>query len=98
MSEEVLPINQLNTPIQKMQETFQGQERDSYKLSSNITQNFSISTTSRSGNFQILNTKVHIDEEILKTTTAPKWMQKEWSHNSTNKWKTRSQNKLIAKN
>ena len=35
-------------------------------------QNFSISTTSLSGNFQILNTKVRIDEEILKTINASK--------------------------
>ena len=34
--------------------------------------NFSISTTSLSGNFQILNTKVRVDEEILKTTNASK--------------------------
>ena len=35
-------------------------------------QNFSISTTLLSGDFQILNTKVCIDEEILKTTNASK--------------------------
>ena len=98
MSEEVLPINQLNIPIPKnARYFFQGEERDSYKLSSNKTQNFLISTTSISGNFQILNTKVCINEEILKTTNAPKWMQKERSHNSTNKWKTRSQNKWLRK-
>ena len=41
-------------------------------MSSNKTQNFSISTTSLSGNFQILNTKVHVDEEIFETTNASK--------------------------
>ena len=60
---------------------FKVKRRDSYRLSSNIKQNILISTTSKSGNFQILNTKVSVDEEILKTTNAPKWMQKKRSHN-----------------
>ena len=66
-------------------------------MSSNKTQNFSISTTSLSGNYQILNTKVRIDEEILKTTNASKWMQKERSHNSTNECKTQSKRNWLRK-
>ena len=71
MSEEVLPINKKHTNSKKCKR-FKGQERDSYKLSSNKMQIFSISTTSLSGNFQILNTKVRIDEDILQTTNASK--------------------------
>ena len=44
-------------------------------------QNISILTTSKSGNFQILSTKVCFDDDILKDTNSPKWMQRERSHN-----------------
>jgi hypothetical protein len=46
--------------------------RDTYSILRPTKQIFSISTTSLSDNFQILNIKVHIDEEILKTTNASK--------------------------
>ena len=97
MSEEVLPINQLNTSTQKCKRLFQGQERDSYKLSSNKTQNFSISTTSLSGNFQILNTKVRIDEEILKTANASKMNAKGVITQFNERMQNPKKNKLIAK-
>ena len=74
-------LNNQTHQFKNERDFFKVKKRDSYRLSLNITQNISISTTSISGNFQILNTKVCIDEEILKTTNAPKWMQKERSHN-----------------
>ena len=66
-------------------------------MSANILQIFSISTTSISGNFQILNTKVCIEEEILKTTNEPKRIHKERSRNSMNEWKTRSKTNWLRK-
>ena len=60
-------------------------------------QNFSISTTSLSGNFQILNTKVRIDEEILKTTNASKMNAKGAITQFNERMQNPKQNKLIAK-
>ena len=74
-------LNNQTHQFKNARDVFKVKKRDSYRLSLNITQNISISTTLISGNFQILNTKVCINEDILKTTNAPKWMQKERSHN-----------------
>ena len=88
-------IKQTNSKNAK--DFFKVKKRDSYRLSSKITQNISISTTSISGNFQILNTKVCIDEEIFKNYKCTKMNAKGVITQSTNKWKTRSQNKWLQK-
>jgi hypothetical protein len=61
-------------------------------------QNFSSSTTSLSGNFQILNTKICVDEEILQTTNASKMIAKGAITQSNERMQNLKQNKLIAKN
>ena len=60
-------------------------------------QNFSISTTSLSGNFQTLNTKVRIAEEILKTMNASKMNAKGVITQFNERMQNPKQNKLIAK-
>ena len=90
-------LNNQTHQFKKCKRLFKVKKRDSYKLSLNITQNISISTTSISGNFQILNTKVCVDEEILKTTNAPKWMQKERSHNQWTNEKPKAKTNLFWK-
>ena len=61
-------------------------------------QNFSISTTSSSGNFQILNTKVHINEEILKTAMHQKMNAKGVIMQFNERMQKPKQDKLIVKN
>ena len=90
-------LNNKTHQFKNARDFFKVKKRDCYKLSLNITRNISISTTSISGNFQILNTKVCINEEILKTTNAPKWMQKERSCDSTNECKTWSKTNWLWK-
>ena len=72
MGEEVLPTKQSNTPIQKCMRPFQGQEKRFLQIILKNNAKYFNFDYFKKWQLSNSNTKVCFNDEILKTTNAPK--------------------------
>ena len=86
-----------NTPIPNNARDFKVKKEIPLNFPQTKRKSFQFQTTSLNGNFQTLNTKVCIDEEILKTTNASKMNAKEAITQFNERMQKPKQDKLIAK-
>ena len=86
-----------DTPIPKNERDFKVKKEIPSNFLQSKRKSFQFQTTSLNGNFQTLNTKVRIDEEILQTTNASKMNAKGAITQFNERMQNPKQNKLIAK-